>query len=66
MCMICTEFLKGKMNIREVKRATMEILLFSDKDKDKDHAQEILDASLVYDLEKLKEMGKEENNGSKA
>jgi predicted ArsR family transcriptional regulator len=51
MCMMCIEFQKGRMNIREVAKALMETT-------DEKHGQEIIDAMLLRDPETAEQFQK--------
>lgn len=49
MCIICIQFDKGKLTVREAKNALAEMVIFSDNDVELEHLQGVADK--LYELE---------------
>jgi hypothetical protein len=49
MCLLCIEWERGKLTVKEAKNALAELVIFSDNDVDTEHLQSV--ANKLYELE---------------
>lgn len=50
MCVVCTEYLKGKLTLEEAERAFHEMEVLGDIGPDTDHDQEAIDKMIEDEL----------------